>query len=148
MSFIERQINPEQPEQPVAFFAYRSIGNAANPHDQHTLVYDIVKTNLGHGYKRDLGVFMVPQAGTYFFSWTIFLDLSSYHSARLIVNTEVQSAVYARTDSTSYASTTGNAILTLNKGDEVFIQTSQDVNKGRIVSDQYRRTSFTGFLII
>ena len=90
---------------------------------------------------------MVPQAGTYFFSWTIFVDHSSYHSARLIVNTEEHNAVYARTDSTSYASTTGIAILTLNKGDEVFIQTSRLFNKGRIMSDEYRRTSFTGFLI-
>lgn len=120
----------------------------ADYNGQRNLIYDVVKTNLGYGYHSHLGLFIVPQAGTYFFSWTMFVDLSSYHSARLIVNTEEQSAVYARTDSTSYASTTGNTILTLNKGDEVFVQTSPDFHKGQIMSDQYRRTSFNGFLIM
>ncbi|XP_056002067.1 uncharacterized protein LOC125662786 [Ostrea edulis] len=133
--------------QPIAFYAYMSSA-LNNPGGHHTLVFDVTKTNEGSGYHAHLGVFMVPKSGTYFFSWTMSLDSSSYHGTELVVNNQVHGAIYLDTSSSGRDCVTGNLILQLNEQDEVFIRTRDAYNGGQIYSDAYSRTSFSGFLIV
>ncbi|XP_056002065.1 uncharacterized protein LOC130049055 [Ostrea edulis] len=154
-SFIQRKASQERKlkrgvrpaaVQPIAFYAYMS-STLNNPGGHHTLIFDVTDTNEGNGYYAHLGVFMVPKSGTYFFSWTMSLDSSSYHSTELIVNTQAHGAIYISTSSSKRDCVTGNLILKLKEQDEVFIRTSDDYNFNEIVSDAYSRTSFSGFLI-
>jgi hypothetical protein len=133
--------------QPVAFYAYMSR-NLQNPSGHHTLIFDVTKTNEGNGYHANLGVFIAPKSGTYFFSWTIYLYHSSYHSTELVVNRQVHGAIYAHTGADETDSVTGNVVLHLNGHDEVFIRTKDNFNFGMISSDAHSRTSFAGFLIV
>ncbi|XP_056002069.1 uncharacterized protein LOC130049058 [Ostrea edulis] len=132
--------------QPIAFYAYMS-SDLQNPGGHHTLIFDITKTNEGSGYHAHLGVFMVPKSGTYFMSWTMGLWISSYHSTELVVNNQVHGAIYLHTSDDERDCVTGNLILNLNERDEVFIRTRESSNVGKIASDAYGRTSFSGFLI-
>ncbi|XP_062605001.1 C1q-related factor-like [Saccostrea cucullata] len=132
--------------QPIAFYAYMS-GNLKNPGGHHILIFDTVKTNLGNGYHPHIGVFIVPKSGTYFFTWTMYHEESSYHSTELVVNTVVHGMIYAHTNSGEQDTATGNLILTVNAGDEVYIRTKENLNLGVILSDAYGRTDFSGFLI-
>ncbi|XP_056002068.1 uncharacterized protein LOC130049056 [Ostrea edulis] len=132
--------------QPVAFYAYMS-SDLHNPGGHHTLIFDVTKTNEGNGYHAHLGVFMVPKSGTYFLSWTMGLWISSYHSTELLVNNQAHGAIYLATSGDERACVTGNLVLNLNERDEVFIRTRDNYNVGKIASDAYSRTSFSGFLI-
>ncbi|XP_062582933.1 complement C1q-like protein 3 [Saccostrea cucullata] len=132
--------------QPIAFYAYMS-GTLNTPGGHHTLIFDTVKTNQGNGYHPHVGVFIVPKSGTYFFTWTMSLGQSSYHSTELVLNNVPNGAIYIHTNAGQRDSATGNLILTVNTGDEVFIRTRHDYNSGIILSDEYSRTDFSGFLI-
>ncbi|XP_061185218.1 uncharacterized protein LOC133193276 [Saccostrea echinata] len=132
--------------QPIAFYAYMS-GNLNNPGGHNTLISDTVKTNQGLGYHPLVGVFIVPKSGTYFFTWTMSLQASSYHSAELVVNNVANGAIYIHTSSDQRDSATGNLILSVNEGDEVYFRTKNNFNSGGIISDAYGRTDFSGFLI-
>jgi hypothetical protein len=118
-----------------------------SPGGHHTLIYDVTKTNEGNGYHPHLGVFIAPNSGLYFFSWTMYLRPSSKHSSELVANDQVHGAIYTQTVVDEYNCATGNLILNLNEGDEVFIRTRHDYNTGQIFSTEYGRTSFSGFLI-
>ncbi|XP_056022758.1 uncharacterized protein LOC125649673 isoform X3 [Ostrea edulis] len=49
--------------QPVGFYAYMS-GPENNPGTHHTLIFDVVKTNLGSAYSKFTGAFRAPVEGS------------------------------------------------------------------------------------
>ncbi|XP_062581391.1 cerebellin-3-like [Saccostrea cucullata] len=132
--------------QPIAFYAHMS-GHLRSPGGHHTLIFDTVKTNEGKGYHHNIGVFMAPASGTYFFTWTMSLGASASLSTELVVNTVPHGSIYIHTSSDQRDSATGNLILSLNAGDEVFIRTGDSFSSAQILSDEYSRTDFSGFLI-
>ncbi|XP_061185219.1 complement C1q and tumor necrosis factor-related protein 9B-like [Saccostrea echinata] len=132
--------------QPIAFHAHMS-SHLNNPGGHHTLIFDTVKTNEGNGYHPRIGVFIVPRSGTYFFTWTMSLYNSASHSTELVVNTVPNGAIYVATIAGQRDSATGNVILNVNEGDEIFIRTRDTDNYGQILSDDFSRTDFSGFLI-
>lgn len=118
-----------------------------NTGGRHTLIFDFTQTNEGNGSHAHIGVFMVPKSGTYFFSWTIRVLPSTYHSTELVVNDQAHGAIYIRTGDEECDCVTGNLVLNLNEHDEVFIRTRDTLNAGKIYSDANGWTSFSGFLI-
>ena len=67
-------MQPETVTKPVAFYAYMSK-TEASPSLHHTLLFDMVKTNVGGAYNPFTGVFTVPYDGIYAFSYTIHVPV-------------------------------------------------------------------------
>ena len=130
----------------VAFFAQMSSKIPASEATRnHVMVFDVVKTNAGNGYHPSTGVFIVPESGIYVFSWSFRNSDRHYHSTELMVNKTVESVIHLHTGAGSWLSGTGVAVLHVNKGDDVYVRISALSHYGDIHSDNYGRSSFTGW---
>ena len=130
----------------VAFFAQLSSNiPLAEATGNHVMVFDLVKTNAGNGYHPSTGVFIVPESGYYVFSWSFRNSDRHYHSTELMVNKTVESVIHLHTGAGSWLSGTGVAVLHVNKGDDVYVRISALSHYGDIHSDNYGRSSFTGW---
>ena len=129
----------------MAFYAQRSTNiPASEVTSNHVLVYDIVTTNVGNGYHAPTGVFIVPESGIYVFSWSFRNADHSQHSTQLMVNNNDVGLTHARISEGSIT-TSGLAVLHVNKGDDVYVRISALSHYGDIHSDNYGRSSFTGW---
>lgn len=138
----------------VAFYAYLSttLGQTGLGPD-HTIKFDVVKTNQGNGYHSGSGVFIAPQTGFYVFTWTIRVgsyDHSSpnFHSTEIVINNNVYGSSYALaiSDSSRDDSGTGTVVAHVNQGDDVYIKThSSHHGGGGILSEGVGRSSFSGW---
>lgn len=54
--------SPDPEEKHVAFYAYMT-SSMVNPGSHQILKFDHVKTNIGHGYHNNTGVFIAPTSG-------------------------------------------------------------------------------------
>ena len=130
----------------VAFFAQMSSKiPASEATGDHIIVFDVVKTNAGNGYHPSTGVFMVPESGIYVFSWSFSYSDRHYHSIQLMVNNNMESVFHLHTDDGDWLSGTGVAVLHVNKGDDVFVRISALRHYGDIHSDNFERSTFTGW---
>ncbi|XP_022345419.2 uncharacterized protein LOC111137974 [Crassostrea virginica] len=139
-------VQPSQvPPTPVAFYAQRSTSIPENEVTANlVIVFDVVKTNAGNGYHPSTGVFIVPESGIYVFSWSFRNSDNHSHSTELMVNNNEEGLIYSRTAGSSI-STTGVAVLHVNKGDDVYIRVSSLRHTGTIYSDVLGRCVFTGW---
>jgi hypothetical protein len=128
----------------IAFYAMMSK-NTPSINLQYPLKFDVVKTNQGNAYHPNTGVFMVPQTGTYVFTWTVRIDIHNAHSTELIVNTESVGIVHLSTGETTIGEVTGIVVVHVNAGDDVFVRTFGNYNSGFITSDVAGRSSFAGW---
>eukprot|EP00105_Crassostrea_gigas_P014556 XP_011431248.1 PREDICTED: heavy metal-binding protein HIP [Crassostrea gigas] len=129
----------------VAFYAYLSKSlpaNEATPH--HVLIFDMVRTNIGNAYHSSTGVFIVPETGVYVFIWSFMNGNNDAHSTQLMINTVEWGIVHANSASSSWMQSTGVVVAHVNKGDDVFVQTS-GASRGEIYSGGYSRTMFAGW---
>lgn len=143
--FLERllQTSPTNMNQIVAFHALMS-SNTPDITVEHTLRFDMVKTNIGNGYHPATGVFIVPVTGVYVFTWTIRVDAHNYHTTQLMKNTEGVDVVHLNPNG-GIGEVTGIAVFMANEGDDVFIETYTQFNGGYISSDAAGRSSFSGW---
>lgn len=51
--------------------------NEAHVVDHHIITFDNVQTNVGNGYNKHTGSFIVPQSGVYVFTWTLVISSTS-----------------------------------------------------------------------
>lgn len=114
----------------------------ANPGGGHTLVYDALMTNLRDGYNTHTGIFTVPVDGLYSLSWVTRVSCSKSYTSKLHVNKRIVGSTFAYC---GYNTVTGNAVVQLRKGDVVFVRTLS--GSGKIRSNEYGRTSFSGVLV-
>ena len=130
----------------VAFFAQMSSNiPEAEATGNRVIVFDVVKTNAGNGYHPSTGVFIVPESGYYVFSWTFRNGENQYHSTELVVNNSVENIIRHHSGPGSWLSGTGVAVLHVNRGDDVYVRISALSHYGDIHSDNYGRSSFTGW---
>ncbi|VDI11348.1 Hypothetical predicted protein, partial [Mytilus galloprovincialis] len=136
------------PANTVAFYAYMS-SHEANLGRHQTLVFDMVKTNLGSSYSKHTGVFTTPEKGTFVFTWTITSDFHSYIYSEILINSVPFGSIISSSDEIHDDHTaTGIIVVQLNHGDVVYIRTNPNASiKGRILSDSLRRSSFSGWKI-
>lgn len=138
----------------VAFYAYLSttLGQTSLGPD-HTIKFDVVKTNQGNGYHSGSGVFIAPQTGFYVFTWTIRVgsyghSSPNFHSTEIVINNNVYGSSYALaiSDSSRDDSGTGTVVAHVNQGDDVYIKThSSHHGGGGILSEGFGRSSFSGW---
>ena len=95
-----------------------------------TIVFNQVDTNLGGGYSNTTGVFTAPVAGTYVFSLTFYMyypssSYASYGELYIMQNNVQSIRVRLRLDnSVNEGTASGTTVLSLNKGDHVYVQAS------------------------
>lgn len=131
----------------TSFYAYMSTNEPVQKHK--TLVFDVTRLNYGKGYNNNTGVFIAPTSGLYIFSFTVHSYTNSYGSFELVVNNEVQGAIF----SDSSVSTELNAATVVipswvNQGDVVYVRTHSTYGStGYLRSDTYARSSFAAWKI-
>jgi len=134
----------------IAFYA--TLTRDLNPtYAGQAIIFDKITTNLGGAYDGRSGTFTAPVNGVYVFSLTIRLyGLSSqtYQGTfQLMVNGAVQLSLYPDTHSQSntFSSASGTAVLTLNKGDTVHVVSKE--TKNFIEGSEDYSSYFSGFLL-
>nr|XP_022336033.1 complement C1q-like protein 3 [Crassostrea virginica] len=108
------------------------------------IVFDVVKTNAGNDHP-STGVFIVPESGIYVFSWTLRNGENNFHSTELVVSNSVESIIQLHSAAGIWISGTGVAVLHVNKGDGVCVRISAVGHYGDIHSDNFGKSSFTGW---
>lgn len=138
------------PDSGVAFSAYKSSSfNARTFGKQRELVSDKTECNVGNSYSTSTGIFTAPITGTCTFTWTTCAR-GDYISVgiELVINYMVHGLVWTETQSKGEEEcSSGFVIHTLNTGDAVFTRSQPQGSFGTICSDQYTRTTFSGWLL-
>jgi hypothetical protein len=143
-SDMNRKRQTRTSSEPVAFYAYMSH-NEPSPSYHHSLIFDVVKTNLGGGYNEYSGIFTAPSAGVYVFTWTIYTGDSGKTQFQIFVNHDLVDGTWGETDEAAdYDSDSGTMVVSLNAHDNVYIRSSMACTAD-IISGPGDRTSFAGW---
>ncbi|XP_061176177.1 uncharacterized protein LOC133185134 [Saccostrea echinata] len=131
-----------------AFYAYMNQAMHSLP-PQHTLVFDMVMTNIANAYNRYTGVFTVPYNGLYAITWTIYSNSYSFVFSNLIVNSDTWNSAFANSEENNDRHTaTGFVVAQLNAGDVVFLKTHETrKGLGTLESSFEARSTFAGWKI-
>lgn len=120
------------------------------PSQHHTLIFDVVKTNVGNGYNKLSGIFTAPVSGLYVIACSIAMHgPAEYASYVIIKNAEIVGtffvdAGYVR----EYRSSAMTVIVSLQVGDVIFVQTSSTYTPhGNVISNANNWSSVAGWLI-
>jgi len=141
--------NEEENRQGHADFGSNNIAFAANRADSCCLTtnsrvrFETTITSTGGGWDGRAGVFTVPEAGTYYFSWNTVSPTYQDLQVFLMLNGEEKANCYA--DSKGRSSCSGSIVLRLRREDVVNLR----IEKGQMFEDQDQISlnSFTGHLI-
>lgn len=125
--------------------------NEAHVVDHHIITFDNIQTNVGNGYNKHTGSFIVPQSGVYVFTWTLVISSTSEVCTNLLVNGVIRGDAYGYSGILDVRQTsTAIVVIHVNKGDTAFIRTASDGacgQTGAIYGDTWRRSSFAGWLL-
>ncbi|XP_063411569.1 caprin-2-like [Mytilus trossulus] len=130
----------------VAFYAYMSK-DELQPGQNHILVFDDVKTNVGLAFNKHNGMFTAPVNGVYVFIWTVVCGRHNFNFSQLVINSNPFGAILTDSDGVDDIHTvTGSVVAELTQGDVVYIRTHPtDSIDGIIVSRADMHTSFNGW---
>jgi hypothetical protein len=111
------------------------------------LIFETVIVNGGEHYDPYDGVFVAPQKGVYFFSWTVSGINGNYIVAELVVEQNTISS--AGEDSAGgHPSGSMTALCKMEKGDHAWIRTTGASTGHQLYShDNYPQSAFLGLLI-
>ena len=107
-------------------------------------MFERTLTNLGGGWSGATGQFAAPYSGTYHFSWAALSPAHKQLKLALIRNGQEQAASWA--DQTGYQTASGSAILTLRRGDMVYLY----VEEGEVYEPSTSNrgyATFTGYRV-
>lgn len=111
-----------------------------------TLVYERVKTNAGNGYDVRSGKFTAPESGIYVFHTSTAAYDKSYSTIEVVKNGEVKDVAFSDAmDHTDRAAALSMTILSLTKGEIVFVRVGISYGGNKLESYSYNRMSFSGF---
>lgn len=106
-------------------------------------------TNENDGYYPFTGIFIAPANGVYVFTFSIRSLCYSYGPYELVKNAKVVGVFNSDTRQVSIQyHIAGTIVIPINQGDDVFVRThATSRNTGVIISDDYGRSSFAGWII-
>ncbi|XP_052086489.1 complement C1q-like protein 3 [Mytilus californianus] len=110
-----------------------------------TVIYDLVKTNIGGGYDPATGKFTAPSDGLYYFSWTTLTNPNGGFITSLQLNNDKGIIIgnHARASGIKdYLPSSQSAVVSMKKRDTVYIR---NWAYGHYMSNFY--SSFSGFKI-
>ncbi|XP_048736469.2 uncharacterized protein LOC125651760 [Ostrea edulis] len=144
-SGVERIRHTRISPEPVAFYAYMS-SNEPNPSLHRSLIFDVVKTNLGGGYNKYSGMFTAPSPGVYVLTWTIYTGNHGITEFEIYINHDVVDGTFGETDDNQnyFDSDSGTMAVWLNAHDNVYIR-STILCTTYVASEVHARTSFAGW---
>lgn len=119
----------------VAFYAYINT-HETNPESHQTLIFDVVRTNVGSAYNKHSGLFTSQDHGIFVFTWTIIIDYHGYVFSEIIVNSDPIGSILTNSeDITDVHTVTGIVVAVVNQGDVVYIRTNPTGGiRGKILS--------------
>lgn len=118
-----------------------------SPSVHHTIVFDVVKTNVGNGYNHFTGAFTAPRDGVYVFIWVVRMATAE-HSTELIIDSDVYGATFLRAKGGDDGSVSGTVVAVVSKGQSVFVRIhSSYAGDGAIHSNLHGQPSFSGWLL-
>ncbi|KAM3590302.1 uncharacterized protein V6R79_007172 [Siganus canaliculatus] len=131
--------------EPVIFSAATGGSGHIGPFTSHTtVVYRVVKTNIGNAYNPATGIFAAPVAGIYYFTFFYHAGGSNIVSLHLMKNDQGIVQMYDHKTSGDGADNGGNAaFVQLQQGDQVFVR----LNANSHVWGNSEITTFSGFLV-
>lgn len=97
-------------------------------------------TNIGNGYDKWSGHFTAPIKGLYVFSCTVMAFNEHYIAVFMVKNGHVMA--YAHSNPSAWESGTISVVLTMEKGDKVWIRRNHGA---RLIHGNYNL--FSGYLI-
>ena len=109
-------------------------------------VYDRIETNAGNAYNSTTGKFTAPGDGMYVFHTSTAAYDNSYCTFEIVKNGEIKDIGLA--DAGNHgdrALSSTMTILSLKKGDVVYVRVGIYYSGDYLESDQYVRSSFSGF---
>ncbi|OWF50146.1 uncharacterized protein LOC110450872 [Mizuhopecten yessoensis] len=119
--------------QTIAFHVVLSKDNFVSNDD--VVVYDNETLDIGYGYNPRNGVYVVPEAGTYVFTWTSICYGQEELQTVLVVNSAVRGSSWTDSElSKDIHQTTAVVVLTLNQRDHVFIRMGPLYGHGVLLS--------------
>ncbi|XP_063397365.1 complement C1q-like protein 4 [Mytilus trossulus] len=109
------------------------------------VIFNKVILDTTASYNSGDGVFVVPMAGIYVFTWTVSVGGGNWESTQLIVNGNPYA--YSKVDTANgsdYGSGTQTVVLKVNQGDHVLIRTGT-IGDGVIDGNTY--DTFSGWIL-
>merc|ERR1712172_23150 len=141
--------NKEEKRQGNADFGYNNIAFSANRADSCCLGsnsrvrFETTITSAGGGWDGRAGVFTVPEAGTYYFSWNTVSPSNEELQLFLMVDGKEKANCYAEFEGRDSCS--GSIVLRLRRNDVVTLR----IKRGQMFEDQGEISfnSITGYMI-
>ncbi|XP_021356915.1 uncharacterized protein LOC110452606 [Mizuhopecten yessoensis] len=145
--FPQSRVAPSSPRRAVAFHAEFSKNKVFS--DNEIIAYDQEKLDQGGGYNPGVGLYIVPESGTYVITWTAVCYAHSAFQTVLVVNGAIRGLSWTDAEEINDDhQTTAIVVLTLNQGDRVFVRMGRTYGRGVIVSDSTAAWStFSGWKI-
>ena len=131
----------------IVFHAYLSKDSSGPLPIHHVLTFDVVTLNKGQGYNPFDGIFIVPVAGTYVFTWSFMSEPHGSVYTQLMKNADVIGTRYADSASaTVWDFSTGVVVVGVARGDHVYVRLGSD-SQGKVGSVAHSRSTFSGWLL-
>ncbi|XP_061185746.1 collagen alpha-2(VIII) chain-like [Saccostrea echinata] len=125
----------------VAFTAY--LGNQKIYRAKQVIRYSRVTYNLGRAYRR--GIFRAPSSGVYVFFFTSMPQRGKGDALWLVKNGRLVVESVSGRVSSAYNMGSNMAILSLRRGNKVWVQTSPKWKSSRRYRYKFSANSFSGF---
>ncbi|XP_021379360.1 uncharacterized protein LOC110466877 [Mizuhopecten yessoensis] len=123
----------QTPRQTIAFHV--SLSTDKEYHEDSTVVYDNEKLDHGDGYSPGDGIYIVPNSGTYVFTWTSICDVHQQFQTVIVVNGAYMGSSWTDAENVNDGhQTTTVVVLTLNQGDHVYIRMGSTIGHGNLLS--------------
>ena len=127
----------------MAFYA--QLSRNVNLASYQTVEYDIVKTDIGHSYNPQHGIFTAPVKGVYLFSASICTTPDNAVHLNMVKNGNIVAYLYSYNNGWDLGSQT--VVLELTKGDEVWMKHDPKYDQaGKSTLTSYFN-SFSGVLL-
>ena len=117
-----------------------------------TVQFGTETLDIGDGYDATTSVYTTPIAGTYSFSWKIRITQLGFYITELVVNNSAKDYLITRSNDSGgdYAIetvTTANTVVSLDKGDQVYIRVQRRYQSPTMVSNTASYCTFSGWMI-
>ncbi|CAH8524150.1 unnamed protein product [Heterobilharzia americana] len=133
---------PRPIEYQIAFYAGLSKSIEHKPISKNCqLIFESIMLNLGNGYDNTTGVFTVPVSGVYIF--VVVVSAQSYEKAGVQLLHNGKIALLSWCESTFWATVTNQAIIQLNKDDQIWLECRDEAY--RLHGHMY--SSLSGYLL-
>ena len=122
------------------------------PTEDQTVQFGTETLDVGNGYDPTTSVYTAPLAGTYTFTWSIRMQFSGYYITELVVNNSAKDYLVSRSDDTGgdythETVTTATTVVSLHKGDRVYIRVQHRSGSPNMYSSTSGYCTFSGWML-